>query len=255
MRTLSNKEVAELIFWKKTTGSSNWGGWSNYPLSGCTFTSIEDCHIFVKFNNPVKYADETFTHVVSSRSYCKENRISFSLLESHYNESGDTLLNDLIKEQKLKEVEAAKIDIARVNNIKKEAATLEYRKKCEETVINDLQYAMDTYCINRSFHKTDFKSSVGCEIKEYGSIYLGSGATAVHSSSVRVHLEEFEEMIKSTMFTYLIYRKSKKGNTKYAKMIDTDIEILKDVVMNDKLITMLVDEKIEKALNTKSIYE
>lgn len=82
MRILSIDEVTQLLRWIEENKDVNWGLWKDYPLHGCSYTSIEDCHFFIKFDTKVKFQDETFTHVISSRRYSKNGRISVSKLKS-----------------------------------------------------------------------------------------------------------------------------------------------------------------------------
>lgn len=251
MKNLTNNEVAKLLFWAETTGKSNWGVWGNYPLSGCTYTSIEDCQIFIKFDKKVEYRGETFTHIVSSRKYCKDNRITLAQIQSLYNQSNDTLLNELLDNESLNQKKYAEQERERAKLVREKAKTIEFYNECKTQVYADLNYKMDFYCINRSLHG---KEKVGDSIVMTTDIYFGSSATAIYDESERNILKSFEDRMRKEEFNYTIVSKSGSGKTKYAVMNSEDIGRLKKLVFNYDLVELLVQNKIKSAKNFKTQY-
>lgn len=251
MKNLTNNEVAKLLFWAETTGKGNWGTWGNYPLTGCTFTSIEDCQIFIKFDKKVEYRGEAFTHIVSSRKYYKNNRVTLSQIKSLYQDSNDTLLHELIDNESLKQKEYAEQERERAKLVRENAKTPKFYDECKSQVYADLNYTMDFYCINKSLNG---KEKVGDNVTLNGSIYFGSSATAIYNETERELLKQHEERIKKETFTYTIISKSGSGRTKYALMDKEDVERLKKLVFESDLVDVLINNKINSAENFKTKY-
>ena len=85
MRQLTDQQVADLLAWKKKVEGTNWGSWmeSDYPLTGCTYDSFDDCPIRIKFDEDVEYKEEVFRLIGSTRRIPgKGDSITFSHLRS-----------------------------------------------------------------------------------------------------------------------------------------------------------------------------
>lgn len=81
MRTLSTEEVTALIDWAKENHSKNWGVWSDYPLTGCTFLQYDNNRLIVKFDEAASFGSLKFKRIGWDRRMPgKEAAITFSAL-------------------------------------------------------------------------------------------------------------------------------------------------------------------------------
>lgn len=67
MRVLTHKEAADLYTWAVENHKLNWGGWSNYPVTGCSYLQFDDNPLVVKFDEVVRYQGENFKRILWSR--------------------------------------------------------------------------------------------------------------------------------------------------------------------------------------------
>lgn len=247
---LTDKQVGELLFWTETRGKGNWGSWGNYPLPNCTYTSIDDCQVFIKFDNKHEYRNEIFTHLVSSRKYSSDNKLTLSYLKSLYNESGDVTLKNLFDEAERKFDERKQKEIAFAVEYRRQAESGELTDKLTNDVVEYVEQAIEGAMNN------DFSTGkIGDTVKSLGHIDLGSGATAVHSGSVCEILKGIEQLVKSNEFDFLIHSKSGTGKTKYATMTDSSRDKLLQLLNKAELIKLLVSDEIASAKNFKCFYE
>ena len=91
MKTLTLNEVKALCEWAIENHSNNWGGWNNYPLTGCSYLQFEDNPLVVKFDDIAEFAGEKFKRIGWNRRIPgREPVITFSLLLSELKKAGIT---------------------------------------------------------------------------------------------------------------------------------------------------------------------
>lgn len=254
MKQLTNSEVAQLIFWAETEGANNWGGWSNYPLSGCTYSSYEDCQVYIKFKEVHEYMNDRFLFLVSSRRYLKnENYSCLSWIESKYNMTGDTKLNELRNEAKEKRNAEIKEAAEWATEYRRKAAAGELTEGFKEQALTDVTNAINSASYNRFGSGGGLK--VGDVVKSNGHIYLGSGASAVYSKDLCNLFLSIENAVKAEEFEYVITGKSGTGKTKYASMTEESKARLMELVNMDTLVERIVESKLYSAVNFKHYLE
>jgi len=81
MRTLQTSEVVALWNWAVKNQSSNWGGWGDYPVTGCSYLQFDNNNLVVKFDSIVEYQGEKFKRIGWGRRIPgNEPSITFSWL-------------------------------------------------------------------------------------------------------------------------------------------------------------------------------
>jgi hypothetical protein len=146
MRTLTNKEIAELLYWAETIGAGNWGGWCAYPLDNCSYNSFDTCHIRIKFDEETEYQGEIFDGIGSSRhAPGLKNQTYFSTLEELYHETGDNTLSKLRTETVEEKAERSRREIWRE---KGESLLLSPEIVIAGTFGNRKQYSSNKYKVD-----------------------------------------------------------------------------------------------------------
>lgn len=83
IRNLTIAEAEALCRWAIDHYNTNWGTWSKYPVSGCSYLQFDDNPLVVKFDEMVQFSDEKFKRIGWGRKIPgKENAVTFSWLIS-----------------------------------------------------------------------------------------------------------------------------------------------------------------------------
>lgn len=131
MKTLTKEDATKVISWYDKVGKNNWGLWSDYPLSGCSYTSFDTCHCRILFDNPFELDGETYNCISDSRNVPgkKIMAITISAVRDYIRTDAEKLAN---------KIEGWKSDYERA--IREEYANREYLRlsKTDKSILTNL---------------------------------------------------------------------------------------------------------------------